>query len=83
MSQDVGLCVTVTPTNFVYTGGAESGVCVRLANYPRFPSDIVKIDEKAFALARLLRDGMCQWSVMIETPTKTTWLTTREVRENG
>lgn len=74
----VGLCVTVTPTTFFYTGGAETGVCVRLVNYPRFPKEPSEIDAAAMALARELRDGLCQWSVMIETPQRCVWLTTRE-----
>lgn len=80
---DVGLCVTVTPTAYVYSGGTETGVCVRLVNYPRFPSSPDKIDATAMGLARELRYGLCQWSVMVETPHQTTWLTMREERENG
>lgn len=34
---DVGLCVTVKPTKFIYTGGSENGIEVGLINYPRFP----------------------------------------------
>lgn len=34
---EVGYCVTVTPTSYVYTGGEESGFIVGLINYPRFP----------------------------------------------
>ena len=81
--KEVGLCVTVTPTDFVYSGGAESGVLVRMVNYPRFPAQADEINKKAFDLARVLRDGLSQWSVMIETPTDTTWLTVRDIRENG
>jgi hypothetical protein len=33
-----GLCVTVTPTIYVYTGGQEVGLAVGLINYPRFRS---------------------------------------------
>lgn len=77
-----GLCVTVTPTEYVYTGGAEAGVCVRLINYPRFPAEPSDINAKALDLARVLRVGLCQWSFLIETPTKSTWFTAREEREN-
>ncbi len=35
----VGLCVTVTATSYIYTGGEEAGVIVGLINYPRFPSE--------------------------------------------
>lgn len=80
---EVGLCVTVTPTTFVYTGGAEVGVCVRLVNYPRSPRDPQDIEAQAMDLARMLRVGLCQWSFMVETPAKAIWVTTREERENG
>ena len=43
----VGLCVTVTPTVFIYTGGAQSGVLVRLFNYPKFPAERDSIRDKA------------------------------------
>ena len=33
----VGLCVTVTPTKYIYTGGCENGAIVGLINYPIFP----------------------------------------------
>jgi ferredoxin len=78
-----GLCVTVAPTTFVYSGGAEGGVLVRLVNYPRFPAHASMIDATAHRLALALRDGLHQWSVMIETPSATTWLSRREERENG
>lgn len=32
-----GACVSVSPVDFIYCGGVESGACVRLIAYPRFP----------------------------------------------
>lgn len=32
-----GCCVTVTPTNYIYTFGEESGAEIGLIHYPRFP----------------------------------------------
>lgn len=72
-----GACVTVTKTSFVYTGGEEFGVCVRLVNYPRFPAADAAIWEKAWRLAELLRDGLYQESVLIEAPDQTVWVTSR------
>tara|TARA_R100000365_G_C2748614_1_gene80766 strand:- start:11996 stop:12313 length:318 start_codon:yes stop_codon:yes gene_type:complete len=70
---EVGLCVTVEPTSFIYTGGEEAGVRVGLINYPRFPSSPEEINGKAFALAdRLMRD-LCQHSYSVVTPTETHW----------
>jgi hypothetical protein len=34
-----GLCVTIEPTTFIYTGGEEDGFVVGFVNYPRFPTD--------------------------------------------
>jgi hypothetical protein len=75
---NVPLCVTVTPTTFVYVGGAEDGVCVRLINYPRFPKEPAEIQETATALAEHLRSALCQHSYSIEYPHETVWDTKRE-----
>lgn len=75
---DEGLCVTVEPTKFIYTGGEETGVVVGLVNYPRFPSTSKEIRDRADSLARLLLDGMHQHSVMIMDPIDTHWITKRE-----
>lgn len=74
---DTGLCVTVTPTEFIYTGGAESGVCVGLVNYPRFPSTPEDIWNKAVNLARSLIVGLSQHSALIQASDKTLWITRR------
>lgn len=73
-----GLCVTVTPTTFVYTGGAEDGVAVGLINYPRFPKTNEEIWEKAISLGMVLMDDLCQHSFTVVSPDKTHWFTRRE-----
>lgn len=73
----IGLCVTVTPTTYVYTGGAEEGVCVRLINYPRFAEGAENLRRKAEALAEYLKSALCQGSYSIEYPDETVWVTTR------
>lgn len=75
-----GLCVTVTPTTFIYTGGEEAGVVVGLINYPRFPSTPTDIIDQATELAGLLRDRLCQHSYSIVTPNQTYWSTLRADR---
>lgn len=75
---EVGLCVTVEPTLYVYTGGEESGFRIGLINYPRFPSTAGEIQEKAEALADRLRGRLCQHSYTIMTPTGTHWRTRRQ-----
>lgn len=73
-----GLCVTVEPTTFVYTGGAEEGVRVGLLNYPRFPCEPGDLLARARQLADDLRDGLCQHSWSIVTPTETIWSSRRD-----
>ena len=66
---EVGLGVTVTPTEFVYTDGNESGVIVGLIQYPRFPKPQSEIDEHAVKIAKLLMEAFSQERCTIETPT--------------
>jgi hypothetical protein len=70
---DVGLCVTVTATEYVYTGGSEPGVIVGLINYPRYPANPHEIIDKASELADCLREGLGQESYSIQTPERTIW----------
>jgi hypothetical protein len=73
-----GLCVTIEPTTFIYTGGEESGYVVGLVNYPKFPSTSEGVTDRAASIARMLRDRTFQHSCMIVTPSKTWWASTRE-----
>ena len=68
---EVGLCVTITDTEFIYTGGSERGCVVGLINYPRFPSTPEKILEHAFVLAESLMKQYRQHKVSIICPDKT------------
>jgi len=68
---EVGLCVTVAETEFIYTGGSERGCIVGLINYPRFPSTPEKILGHAFVLAKKLLDEYHQHKVSIICPDKT------------
>lgn len=73
-----GLCVTVEPTTFIYTGGEEAGYVVGLVNYPRFPSDQAAITERARDLMHKLLEGTHQHSALLVTPEATEWVTKRE-----
>jgi hypothetical protein len=73
-----GLCVTIEPCEYIYTGGQETGYRVRLINYPQFPSTPGAILGRALALAELLMARTCQWSALVMTPTETHWITRRE-----
>ncbi|WP_211104312.1 hypothetical protein [Chromobacterium haemolyticum] len=73
-----GLCVTVQPADYIYTGGEEAGFIVGLINYPRFPSTPEKIDSTAHALASDLMHVCCQHSYTIMTPQETNWFSRRD-----
>jgi hypothetical protein len=70
----VGLCVSVTETEFRYTNGNEPGLIIGLINYPRFPSTPELITRHAIALAMILKDVLKQYRVSIVFADKTIML---------
>lgn len=72
-----GLCVTITPTTYVYTSGQESGFIAGLINYPRFPKEPAKLWQIAEDLAAYLRARIYQDSYTIQAPDKTVWFSHR------
>lgn len=72
-----GACVTVTPTEYIYTGGQESGVRIGLINYPRFPKSPNEILDEAEALALKLMERLCQTSFTIICGEKTIFYSRR------
>jgi hypothetical protein len=70
----VGLCVTVSDTQYIYTNGNEDGVVVGLINYPRFPQKPAVIRRRALALAAILKKRMKQRRVTVEFPDETVLL---------
>lgn len=74
----VGLCVTVTPTDYIYTGGIEGGVVIGLINYGRFPSEPREIFARAKELAIKLIADLGQESASIQASDKTLWISFRE-----
>lgn len=62
----VGLCVTVTPTSYVYTNGQEEGAIIGLINYPKFETTKELIRIKAEELAYFLMDNCNQRSFTIQ-----------------
>ena len=74
----VGLCVTVTPTTYVYTGGQEAGFIVGLINYARFPSSKCEIDNRAIELASELRIALKQQSFTIQSNSESTFYSWRD-----
>ena len=68
---NVGLCVTFTPTEFIYSYGCEPGFTVGFINYPRFPATPEKIRATALELAQHLRDKFHQFKVSVVFPDET------------
>lgn len=73
-----GLCVTIDPTTYIYTGGEESGFVVGLLNYPRFPSMSLEIQARARLLVEKLLDATFQHSALLVLPHDTIWFTRKE-----
>lgn len=73
-----GLCITIEPTTFIYTGGEETGYRVGLLNYPRFPSEPFDLEARATFIALMLLEATHQHSALIVTPSLTYWFTKRE-----
>ena len=73
-----GACVTVTPTNYVYTYGEESGAIIELINYPRFPKSDIELEQQAEELAYYLMEECCQGSFSIMNPKTTTFHSRRK-----
>lgn len=75
-----GACVTVTPTNYIYTMGEESGAEIELINYPRFPKDYPRIEllEEAVELGNAICSKCFQGSFTIMTPMDTFFFSRRK-----
>jgi|SRR3989338_6026358 len=61
----VGLCVTVSPTTFIYKDGREDGVVIGLINYPRFPTTEDALKKQAEEIALLCKERYKQNRVSI------------------
>ena len=61
----VGLGVSFTQTEFLYTNGSEPGIMVGLINYPRFPSSEEEIKKRAVYLAQILMQSLEQERVSV------------------
>lgn len=72
-----GLCVTIEPTTFIYTGGEEAGYVVGLVNYPRFPTTVEALEARARDLMGKLLDATYQHSALMVTPSASEWVTKR------
>lgn len=73
-----GECVTVEPTDYIYTGGSTPGVRVGFINYARFPRSRGKIFNEAMELGLWLLLTLDQESCTVIASDRNRWLTTRE-----
>lgn len=73
-----GLCVTIEPTTFIYTGGEEAGFVVGLLNYPRFPTTPEALEARARDLMGKILDATFQHSALMVTPERSEWVTKRD-----
>jgi hypothetical protein len=72
---EVGLCVTITDTKFIYKDGDEPGIIVGLINYPRFPDSEQNIRNLSMNLANKLMIELKQNRVSVMFPDRTVMLT--------
>lgn len=80
LCDELGFCVTVTPTTYVYTGGEEPGFIIGIINYPRFPADRETLLDRAIVFAEKVRVDCGQDSYTIQAPGEkgTLWISHRQ-----
>lgn len=76
---DLGECITITPTRYIYTNGNENGVVIGYINYPRFPKDEAELIKRSLDLAEKLMFKFNQCRVTVTTPNKTYMLLNTEL----
>jgi len=67
---EIGDCVTITPTEYRYVKGHEPGAVIGYIQYPRFPRTRKEIRRRALTLADRLMKGLHQYRVTVTTPYK-------------
>lgn len=72
-----GLCVTIEPTLYLYSGGEEQGYVVGFINYPRFPKTPEEILTRAEHIATILLNETYQQSYTIVTPVESIFVSKR------
>lgn len=76
--KDIGLCITINSTKFIYSYGEEQGYVIGVINYPRFPKSNDKVWDISVSLAKILMDRTQQGSILVESHDQTEWLTVRD-----
>lgn len=77
---EISLCVTVTPTEFIYKNGNEPGCIIGLINYPRFPNDLFTICTHAKNLGEILMKKMEQFRVTVVYPDSSILLENKDMQ---
>lgn len=75
-------CVTLTPTQFIYTKGDEPGVIIGLITYPRFPRTKEEIRERAIEIAKILMVTFKQQRITITTPAESIMIEEEDVKND-
>jgi hypothetical protein len=78
-----GLCVTIEPTWYIYTGGEEAGYVVGLIQYPRFPNSQENILTRTIEIAEMLMEKTYQSSASVMTPEETFYLESNSIRKSS
>lgn len=78
-ADELGECVTITPTKFIYTKGNENGVVIGYINYLRFPKEKEILKSRALELAEKMLIYFNQSRISITCPDETFMLTNNEL----
>lgn len=70
-----GMCFQITKCTYVYTGGTEEGVLVRVIKYPRFDREILELHNTVLEFAQHLANALHQKSYTVEDKRNTTYYT--------
>jgi hypothetical protein len=82
----IGLCVTVSPTRFIYTRGTgiadgyEDGCLIRLIAYPRFPQSKYDIVALSIDLAKIFLVAFKQNRISIVTTEQTFLIEAEDIK---
>jgi hypothetical protein len=66
-----GLCVTIEPTTFIYTGGEEEGFVVGFIDHPKHPTPHEMIFDRARSMAQRLMPELNQRTALLVDGDKT------------
>lgn len=75
--RDIGLCVAIKPTLYIFTMGEQMGYEVGFINYPRFPKSNDEIFNTAKTIGELLLNETYQGSFTIVATDRTEFYSRR------